>query len=196
MDNKKDYKIKRIVAPFTIFIWLILGLYFGPSSLINANRNIQQEKLKEIKANTSLDTSRQIIYNGIIFANYKAVQSYVEEKKYVVFDKIFVSLSELPEFMILIVGTCFFGLLGAVIKILFEHIFEIKHLHDSKYIALPVLGLLSGFISIGISYLLPSIFLNSKELLNPVGIILFSLLFGFFIKEFIEILQKKLFNKN
>jgi H+/Cl- antiporter ClcA len=98
-----------------------------------------------------------------------------------------------PAFMVLILGACSFGLLGVIMKMLYEHIFAIKKLEDSNYVTLPLLGFLSGFISIGLSYLLPNIFLDGSSLINPVGLILFSLLFGFFIKEFIESLATKIF---
>lgn len=180
-------------AAAVVFFSLLIAFYVGTASLVTVKHIADYEESKKLEQLSAGADSIRVIYDGLIFKNKAEMNKFVDELKYVNVNKWFNWSDTVPFFLLLILGACSFGLLGAVMKMLYEHIFAIKKIEDNNYITLPLLGFLSGFLSIGLSYLLPNIFLEGDALINPVGLILFSLLFGFFIKEFIQLLATKLF---
>ncbi len=192
MSTKNSDKIK---AGLTIFLCLLVAFYIGTASLVTAKQMSDYEEAKKLENLSANSDSVKVVYEGMIFANKAEMENFIVDLKAANVNKWFNWSDTIPAFMVLILGACSFGLLGTIMKMLYEHIFSIKLLYENNYVTLPLLGFLSGFLSIGLSYLLPSIFLDSASLINPVGLILFSLLFGFFIKEFIQLLASKLFTK-
>jgi hypothetical protein len=188
--------ISNKLAAASIFFCLLIAFYVGTASLVTVKHLADYEEAKKLEQLSSGADSVRVIYDGLIFKNKAEMNKFVDELKYVNVNKWFNWSDTVPFFLLLILGACSFGLLGVIMKMLYEHIFAIKKIEDNNYIALPLLGFLSGFLSIGLSYLLPNIFLEGSALINPVGLILFSLLFGFFIKEFIQLLATKLFISN
>lgn len=186
-------KEEKLLSILLIGLFIILSVYLGTVSLIST-KNLQDfNEAKTIKQlSKNIDTVK-VIYDGLVFQNQQEVENYLKDSKYANVSKYFDWSDSIPDFLIVILGACSFGLLGSVLKILSEHVFSEKKIFNNYYVALPLLSFLSGFVSIGISYLLPNVFLEGKALVNPVGLILFSLLFGFFSKEFFEKISSTLF---
>lgn len=186
-------KINNVAAPAVIIICILASLYLGTASLVTVKHIKDYEDAKKLEQLTKNTDTENVIYEGLIFKNKQEMKNFIEDLNFGNVNKWFDWSESIPLFMVIILGACSFGLLGTIMKMLYEHIFSIKKLEANNFITLPLLGFLSGFLSIGISYLLPKIFLESDALINPVGLILFSLFFGFFIKEFIELIATKLF---
>ncbi|MGC4104185.1 hypothetical protein [Ferruginibacter sp.] len=183
---------KKAISVIVLFFWIILSFYFGTCSLISIKEIDDYNTSRKVEAISANIDSVAVVYDGIPFKNKTEMKHFVEDEKYAYVSKLFDWSSKIPDFLILLIGTCSFGLLGSLTKIIYDHVFGITLIQNSKYFAFPLLGFLSGFISIGISYLLPNIFLESKSMTNPVGLILFSLFFGFFTKEFLEKIHSKI----
>ena len=185
----------KVTAGLIVFFSLLIAFYVGTASLVTVKQLADYDEAKKLERLTPNTDSVKVIYDDIVFKNKVEMTNFINDLKNANINKWFNWSEALPAFMILILGACSFGLLGAIIKMLYEHVFAIKKLEDNNYITLPLLGFLSGFISIGLSYLLPSIFLETTSLINPVGLILFSLFFGFFTKEFMQLIATKIFTK-
>lgn len=186
-------KFNNAIPAITIILWSIIGLYFGTGALVSTKEINDYQESKKIKNIVQNVDSSGVIYDGLYFRNLTEMENFIKDEKYANVITLFDWSSRIPDFLILIIGACSFGLIGTIMKILYEHIFSITLLSSNKYISLPFFGFLTGFLSIGISYLLPGLFLESKALINPVALILFSMLFGFFSKEFTEKIAHKLF---
>ena len=162
--------------------WLLTGLYMGIGGLTRAKLddtllNLEQDKEKLVK-----DTVN-IIYDGLDFSIQYELQYYREAESV---EKIFPWALKISSFFILIMTALSFGLLGGVVSIIKEIVFDRKPLNDLQIWSLPILGLLTGFIVLGMSYLLPTVLVKNGGDIRPVTLMFLCLFGGMFARSLFE----------
>lgn len=188
--------IKIIMLGF----WIIIGLYFGIGGIVNIqSNNIENEKhklgLKVTNSNVNTGDTNTVIYDGISFKNKKTLEEYLNSMPLENFKKLYPISQDLPDFMGQIITALAFGLLGSVTRIVLKIAFNAKQIEEVNYISQPILGMLTGLVVMGLSYVIPTLLSKNAITLDPLSLMFFSLFAGIYNKEFYEKLQLHFINK-
>lgn len=182
--------MKQVYPVLLIFFWLIIGLYFGTGGITRLeNDNLLKKSLNE------LDTVK-VIYHEITFTNKAALISALEQEQT---DNIYPWISNIPSFLAYILTACAFGLLGTIVRFFIEIVIEGKPIDGIKYLSAPVLGILTGIVILGISFLLPTLFFNVDADIRPTALMFLCLFSGIYLPQFYENLSavfQKMFSKD
>lgn len=176
---------KDIPKYLTLTIWLILGLYFGTGGIT------KMENYNLIKSTIGQSDTIKVIYRGVPFQNKSALLRKLEEDQMI---SVFPWLDKLPSFASYIITACAFGLLGAVIRIFIQIVIEHKKIDEIHFYTAPILGLLSGLITLGASLIFPAVLYSNDKEIKAGGLMFVCLFSGLFFKEFYRKLYK-LFTK-
>lgn len=173
--------IRNKIAPICVLLfWLVSGIYFGVGGLVRANLD---ENL------SSLDNDREalmaeeidVTYDGLEFTDKYSLQSYIEVNSIEVF---FPWAIKISSFISLIITSLAFGLLGAIISLIKSVAFESASLETLKIWSIPTLGILTGLVVLGLSYLLPTILVTNGSGLKPITLMFLCLFAGMYSKQF------------
>jgi hypothetical protein len=175
----------KILAPLCILIWFCSSIYFGTGGY-----NYIKVKQDEEKAANSSDTIK-VVYNEVCYKNKASLLVALEKQATI---NLYPMIEPLPTSVWVLITIFSFGILGSITNLLKQIALDSKEIVELKFISGPLLGMLTGFIIIGLSYLLPSTLANGDVELKPVSIMFLSLFSGFFSIEF-YIFLAKLFNR-
>ena len=185
--------LNRVVAVAFIIIWLCIGLYFGTGSYSNIQNRI--DKKDADKAWQTIDTSKTTKYE--IALKKAALDDARENEKAIL--NLYPFISKFPNALISLITVFAFGILGSIINLLKQIVLEDKKPTDLKFVAEPLLGMLTGFVIIGLSILVPNTLATSDVELKPMSLMFLSLFSGFFSKRFYVFLSDlfdRIFKKN
>ncbi|MFT5779181.1 MAG: hypothetical protein ACI837_002138, partial [Crocinitomicaceae bacterium] len=94
------------------------------------------------------------------------------------------SMENYPSFLLLILTSCSFGLVGSALlltkKIVIGRI--IPEYKDA--LLLPVLGLLSGIIVLGFAELVPTLLIEGEGVIRPITLVFMAFFSGLFVEKF------------
>jgi hypothetical protein len=173
----------RLVA---IIGCLLIGLYFGTGGITKMeNYNLIKTTLEQT------DTSK-VSYKGVTFQNKGALIRTLEEEQ---MDSIYPWINELPSYVSYIITACAFGMLGALIHLFIQIAFNKKTLEELPVYSLPILGLLTGLVVLGVSLVFPTLLFNTEKDIKPSGLMFLSLFSGIFIDKVYDKLTDILTNK-
>lgn len=177
-----------IIAVFLIF--LFSGLYFGIGGLSRLKLDETVEELDRNKETLLKDTFN-IKLNEITIKNK---YDYLYELEANDLENFFPWAIQFSSFSALIITALSFGLLGALIAILKQIAFENLVIEEVKIWSLPLLGLLTGLVIYGLSYILPTALVKNGTELRPITLMFLCLLSGIYSNTFYLRLTK-LFDK-
>lgn len=138
----------------------------------------------------SKDTIK-VYYGGTSFRNIKEV-SILKERQATI--KMYPLINTLPTLIFDLIIVFAFGVLGSITNLFKQIAYEKKKIEDLNYISEPILGMLTGFIIIGLSYLIPNTLAVNDIVLKPMSLMFLSLFSGFFSIKFYSYLNS-LFGK-
>jgi hypothetical protein len=190
-----NFNKMETIKTVSIFIFLCLAIYFGVGGLIILENDLKYEKVKQ-NFKDPRDTTEYS--NGkITFKTEEALNAY--QQQHLAY-QLFPYLKNIPSFLSFFITSISFGVIGAFSKVI-NDIIKLKQTLagvSNLFLVLTQGGLI-GIIVLGISYLIPKILISEAIILNPITIVLLSLLGGVFYLDFfswLESLIKKNIYKN
>jgi hypothetical protein len=173
MQNIRKFNWKLSV----LITWLLLGLYFGSGGIT------KMENYNLIKSTIEQTDTTTVVYKGITFQNKGALLRTLEEEET---ESIFPWIGSLPSYVSYMITACAFGLLGTIIRLFIHLAIEQKPLETLPVYTLPVLGLLSGLVVLGISLIFPALLFNSDKDIKPSGLMFICLFSGIYVDKLYE----------
>ncbi|RFZ85348.1 hypothetical protein DYU05_07050 [Mucilaginibacter terrenus] len=184
----------KFLASFVLIAWAVTGLYLGIGGLTKLDtdenfKDIQKRKTElELKKFNPPITVKEIPidneYDYQIFTLHQGIEEY------------FTWTVILPRFAALSITAMSFGLLGAVVFLLKSLALNKEDITKIKYLSLPTLGILTGMVVLGLSYILPTIIVEGATEIRPITLMFFCLFCGICSENFykkIDDLFEKLF---
>jgi hypothetical protein len=171
-----------IIPTIILLLWLSIGLYFGIGGLSRAKLDETLEKLEEDKIELTKNKIN-VSYDGLTFETKYELNYYLEAES---IETSFPWATRISSFMGLIFTSFSFGLIGSLISIIKEVVFQNLEINRTKYISYPLLGILTGLVVLGLSYLLPTILIENQNQLRPITLMFLSLFAGMFCEKFYE----------
>lgn len=159
-----------------LFIWLVGSIYIGVGGFIQIEADQAQQSQET-------DDSIPVEYQGVVFKSKEALDNFLIEQGHAV---IFPCHKDLPHLLILIITASSFGALGGVTRLVLGMVREDKKLIHLKVVTVPLLGVLTGIVVLGISYLIPSIIMSKASFIRPSTLTFISLFAGLFYERFYE----------
>ena len=184
----------KIIAFLILTVWLLAGLYFGMGGISRISVDEVTESIDKQKDALKKDTT-DLVLNGITIQN-KYQLKYVLE--YSNLENFFPWAIQLTTFSSFLVTSMSFGLLGAIINILIQIVTSNLKVEESNYISKPLLGLLTGIVVLGLSYLLPTLIVKGDAQIKPLSLMFLCLFCGIYSAKFYEKMSDsfdKLFTK-
>jgi H+/Cl- antiporter ClcA len=181
--------------PFAVLMfWLLAGLYFGIGGITRVNVDETLDNLNQDKDKLLKDTLTAKV--GVITVSNQYELKYVTE--YANLEHYFAWTIKIPKFTAFLITAMCFGLLGAVISIIKALAFGATKLNDSKWISEPLLGLLTGLVVLGLSYILPTLLTKGGIDIRPLTLMFLCLFCGIYTEKFYNTLSSafdKIFKK-
>ena len=196
---KLNALIHKIAALLVLLGWLLAGGFFG---LVGVNLEFVSQKKEEIFANAEKQKDELEIALAMETRNAAkdSLQGMIDEIDAETFDQIqaFIRsqtigpkwIYELPDFVLLIFTACAFGALGGVVRVVFDWSHG-KHSYSlNNAFLLPLLGMLTGILVLGVSEFLPHVFVEGEVAVRNSTLIFLSIFTGVFSKQFYLWLEK------
>jgi hypothetical protein len=165
-----------------IFILITgIALYSAAAGWVNA------ELIAALKENRASEVSKPVIFKDIQFVNEDALKRYQAasvEKEW------FPWMLDLPEPVALLVTALSFGLLGGVVRTLFDSIKNNVPLSKSSF-GILLLSALMGLLMLGASYVIPAALTISETNVRPVALLFLCLIGGVFYDHMFSWLKKQ-----
>ena len=209
----KTDTLKYILKSLVLLVWIIISGYIciGGLSMIESI-----EKVKPIQNKVELDIIRNItMFQGstgmlpahgediimdinenlrsknkeqLTFEEEEAINYLAHVYWYYGYPKYsFIRVITILPYIVLLfltVGTT--GLLGSVVKKIYDHINQTVLLKDSKYISVPVFGFFLGIMVLAISYIIPTVFVRGDTTVNMTSVVFLCFFSGIYNKRFFE----------
>jgi len=168
--------LKYVILSF----WLISAIYFGAGGLTSIEN---KEHFKNIQQINPAEDTTMVEYKGIVFADKEALYEALEGEQ---MRSIFPWIYRLPSYLTYMVTAGAFGLLGTIVRIFILLSLQNKRIDECNVYTLPVLGMLTGLVMLGVSLIFPAIILTSETEIRPGGLMFICLFSGIYIDSFYE----------
>lgn len=172
----------KIISLLIIIIWTVTSIYFGLGSMVYQNAKDTYENYK--KKPQELADTIPVMANGEIYANKRIEMLNTLIMYRVNLEQKFFWVQSVPESINFLIGSSSFCVLGLIIGTLKRKVIDQEEIEFEYVLLGPILGLLTGFIILSISIVLPGFLSQDNSKPNPLSLLMISLLVGFFIKEF------------
>ncbi len=130
------------------------------------------------------DTTFVYIDDKPKFLNKRAYKTSLLVEEINKWNNYFIWANRFPNFINILIGSASFCIIGIMIFFLKKDLID-KEMVDIKYILLmPFLGILTSFVILGVSYLVPNLITQDPGKLKPIPLMMISLFVGIFLKEF------------
>ena len=170
--------MKAKILPVTfISLWFCIGIYFGSGGYNYIN--VKQSKEKALHSNDTI----KVTYDGVSYKNKETLVNTLEKEATV---NLYPLIEPLPTELWNLITIFAFGMLGSVVNLLKQIAIDNQKVEDLKYISLPLLGMITGFIIIGLAYIVPNTLATTEIELKPMSLMFLSLFSGFFTVKFYE----------
>ena len=179
--------MQKLFGVIAITVWLITGLYMGIGGFTSLKL---RETLKELKDNKS-----KILLNDTL--KYETSGLTLNAYEYKVFnekqdaDRYFSWAENLPTYPALLFTAMSFGLLGALIDLFKQIVIGDISVEKLKYISLPLLGILTGIVILGLSYILPTLLVKEANEIRPITLMFLCLFASIYFEKFYDFLSTK-----
>ncbi|MEQ8712333.1 MAG: hypothetical protein RIC80_04915 [Cyclobacteriaceae bacterium] len=181
--------MKKSLNGAILTVWFGASLYLG----MGGYSTIVLDKMK-YTLELSPPDSILISKDGVpkVFGSFREYE-YVRVKDEM--ESIFPFVENLISEIGLLVTSMCFGVIGGVTRILKQITYEEDiSIINAQVISIPVLGMLSGIIMLGLTYLIPTILVEGVQNIRPSTLVFLSLFAGLFSKRFYDWLSNS-FNK-
>lgn len=171
-----------IVACCFLAVWLIGGLFVGIGGLVKLNadeaiENINKKKddllkrpMDPIKTEKGLTITDQYMY--AIYNEQEGLERYFEWT------------IVLPKFAALVITAMSFGLLGGLVNIFKDLATGKTPISEARYVTMPVLGILTGLVVLGLTYVLPTALTKDTGEIRPLTLVFLCLFCGITTEKF------------
>lgn len=177
----------KIVASLILLVWFLAGLFFGIGGLTKLNSDETMESILKNKADLISKPFAPITVNGLTIDNEFEYEISNERDG---LEKYFTWTVTLPRFTALTITALSFGLLGAVISLFKDLAFRNKTVLEIPYLSLPLLGILTGLVVLGLSYLLPTLITKGSNEIRPITLMFLCLFCGICADDFYKKIEK------
>lgn len=158
-------------------LWITTGLYFGISGYLALLLDDQK------KAWAIAPENPRTIENQ----DYRNIEEWVWEQNKNSVANIFPWLEKVPPIMNPVIAAICFGILGGATRVIKEISFDPEvSLANAKVVSTPVLGMLTGVIMLGVSSLVPALFIAEGTDIRPLTLIFLALFAGLFGVRFYD----------
>lgn len=169
-----------------ILIILSAAIYFGAGGLIILENDLKYEMAKKV-SNDTQDTVEYKNSRGVIFKTKEALEA--SDQQDLAF-KIFPHLNDIPSFLSFFITSVCFGVIGVFGTLVNTTIISKDALPPLvSLILVTIQGFLIGILVLSISYVIPNILISETVSLNPIAIVVLSLLGGVCYKDFFSWLE-------
>jgi hypothetical protein len=162
-----------------LIVWLALGLYYGISGYLAIDVNSNLKAVNELRG----DTTSVVIED----TKYKSPRQYslIKDKEQIA--NTFPYLQGIPDNLCVVLAALSFGVLGSITLLFKELAFDTNvSIANSRIFSIPLLGMLSGLFILGLTYLIPTIFVSGDNAVRPEVLVFLSLFAGLFCGQFYE----------
>ena len=164
--------------------WILLSCSFGIQGVVLLNL---QEKHNTAKENS---VAIEIEVDGILFTNKADLIIYNDLKNLTEFF-IFRKLLDYPPFLLLIITSCSFGLLGTCFYLIKQVSVQKVPIEELSIMLTPLMGIMAGVIILGIAEIVPTILVSESDSIRPITLVFMSFFAGLFIDKFLEWTEQK-----
>lgn len=164
---------------FIIMIsWLIASIYFGTGTLVyeNAKESVTLKRLAPFDPTDTVSIAN--------FENRRALELDLLVQQVDRWEKVFVWNALFPTVVNLLIGSGSFCVIGCITGLLIRRIFEEKEITLRDVTLLPALALITAFILLALSYVVPAFLVQGSTTIRPMSLLLLSTLIGLYMKEF------------
>lgn len=166
------------ITAFGLYVGVIGFIREDLKERVNAAELLPKEQVKTDEGNT---------YRNLEMAN--AMEEFNElARKYGDW------ITDMPELAMLFITAIAFGLLGGVTKSVYQLTKKEIDFDDFNVLLNPFFGLLMGLLTLGLSYLIPTIFASGENEIRRTTLICFALFAGLFSDQFIQNIEKRFSN--
>jgi hypothetical protein len=169
----------KILPVIVLLFWGISGLYFGVAGLTRAKLDetlLQLDQDREVLVKDTINME----LSGVALENRYQLKYFMEISST---EKVFPWVMSISSFMSLILTSFAFGLLGAIIHLLKEIALEEKDVNATRVYSIPLLGMFSGLIILGISFILPTVLVKGAGEIRPLTLMFLSLFGGLYVSN-------------
>jgi hypothetical protein len=156
----------------------VVCFYFGVMGFVS---EVLQEMLQS-------KSTQSVIVDGRTFSSDKKAQA-IEEA--VILKKYGEWVFDLPELVKLFLTALSFGALGGVTKSTYKLNRKFIKYSDPNVLLNPFFGLLMGLLTLGLSYLIPTVLVSGDTEIRKTSLICFALFAGLFSEHFIKYVERK-----
>ncbi|GEM_PF-854307 len=170
----------KFIRVLIVVFWLIPSLYFGVGGYISID--LMDQKTKYLISPSDSLINVAIAGINMDFKNYEHFKyevNYQSSKNY------FPWIDDFSDTFSVLVTALSFGIIGGLTRLLKQICFdEDKSILTVKVLSIPLLGMLSGIIMLGFSYLLPTLIVSGDQSIRPTTLIFLTLFAGLFSRKF------------
>jgi hypothetical protein len=165
----------KFVASLILVLWISVGFFLGIGGLSKLSVDETLENIQKRQTELMAKKFPPIDVEGVTIDNEYDYQIFNENKGIETYFKWTVLL---PRFTALIITAMSFGLLGAVVALVRQLSINGKNILEVKYLSLPILGILTGLVVLGLSYLLPTLITKGANEIRPITLMFLCLFCG------------------
>ena len=145
------------------------------------------DKIKILKdAKPAIDDTIQVKVDSIIYPNRLETEKADLAEQLENFYALFPWLERLPDLISLLITSCAFCLLGSLIMLFLQVLRKTTKLEDENLLLIAITGFLTGFVVLGLSYLIPLVVVRDEKMIRPISLMFFSLFAGLYSNRFYE----------
>jgi hypothetical protein len=175
----------KIPAIVFLCFWLFSGLYLGLGGISRVNVDEVNEQI-EAKRNVLQKDTINYTFKKVKYTTLYDFELAIENQNLVDY---FSWVNGLNKFSSLLLTAMSFGIIGAIISILIEIAFGGTSVENTAFITKPILGLLTGLVVLGISYILPTIVVKGNTEIRPISLMFICLFCGIYSNKFYDKLE-------
>jgi hypothetical protein len=170
----------KLLPALILAIWLLGGLYVGIAGITKVSSDEVLESIVQDRDKLQKDTINTT-WNGQHVATLYDLK-YLSE--YTTLTNLFPWTQAIPKFTAYLITAMAFGLLGALIGLIKDLALTATVARDTKWFSRPLLGLLTGLVVLGLSYLLPTVLIKGNNEIRPLTLMFLCLFCGIFSEKF------------
>lgn len=175
----------RVIGFLSLACWLCLSAVIGVQGIVLLEMTERQNQAKN-----GLKLEDPIIIDEIYFLTNEEAIVYAEIQS--LSDFFFIkALSQYPTFLLLILTSCAFGILGCCVAMIKSAVLDKERVSNVHMGLLPLLGLMVGIIVLAIADLVPVLFTEGSGTIRPITLVFLSFFGGLFIKQFYPWLERR-----
>jgi len=170
----------KLVAAIVMAIWLLGGLYVGVAGITKVSSDEVLESIVQDRDKLVKDTVNTT-WNG---QHVTTLYDLKYLREYTTLNSLFPWTQAIPKFTAYLITAMAFGLLGSLIGLIRDVALTAGAVPDAKWFSKPLLGLLTGLVVLGLSYLLPTVLIKGNNEIRPLTLMFLCLFCGIFADKF------------